>query len=58
MSRLAIPVLAAAMVAFVPGATFHPNGGGLNTMRLNFSHPSPDRIAEGVERLARGMAGL
>ncbi|HEY5902599.1 MAG TPA: PLP-dependent aminotransferase family protein [Anaerolineales bacterium] len=38
-------------VAFVPGASFHPNGGGLNTMRINFSYSSPDTIREGITRL-------
>ena len=38
-------------VAFVPGASFHPNGGGENTMRLNFSYSSPDNIREGITRL-------
>lgn len=38
-------------VAFVPGASFHPNGGGKNTMRLNFSYSSPETIREGVTRL-------
>ena len=38
-------------VAFVPGAAFHPNGGGANTMRLNFSYSSPDAIREGITRL-------
>jgi 2-aminoadipate transaminase len=38
-------------VAFVPGAAFHPNGGGKNTMRLNFSFASPDVIREGITRL-------
>jgi 2-aminoadipate transaminase len=38
-------------VAFVPGAAFHPNGGGKNTMRLNFSYCSPDAIREGITRL-------
>jgi 2-aminoadipate transaminase len=38
-------------VAFVPGGSFHPNGGGTNTMRLNFSFSNPDNIREGVERL-------
>ncbi|MBE0672678.1 MAG: PLP-dependent aminotransferase family protein [Anaerolineales bacterium] len=38
-------------VAFVPGAAFHPNGGGANTMRLNFSFSSPDVIREGITRL-------
>ena len=38
-------------VAFVPGASFHPNGGGKNTMRLNFSFAAPDTIREGITRL-------
>jgi 2-aminoadipate transaminase len=38
-------------VAFVPGAAFHATGGGANTMRLNFSYPSPDTIREGITRL-------
>jgi 2-aminoadipate transaminase len=38
-------------VAFVPGASFHPNGGGDNTMRLNFSYSSPENIREGITRL-------
>ena len=45
-------------VAFVPGASFHANGGGGNTMRLNFSHSAPERIAEGVSRLAQSLAAL
>lgn len=38
-------------VAFVPGAPFHPNGGGANTMRINFSYSAPDTIREGITRL-------
>jgi 2-aminoadipate transaminase len=38
-------------VAFVPGVAFHPNGGGNNTMRLNFSFSKPEDIREGVTRL-------
>jgi 2-aminoadipate transaminase len=38
-------------VAFVPGASFHPNGGGKNTMRLNFSFSKPEVIREGITRL-------
>jgi 2-aminoadipate transaminase len=40
-------------VAFVPGDSFHPNGGGQNTMRLNFSFMPEDRIAEGIGRLGK-----
>jgi 2-aminoadipate transaminase len=42
-------------VAFVPGSTFHPTGGGENTMRLNFSYTKPETINEGVSRLGRVM---
>jgi 2-aminoadipate transaminase len=45
-------------VAFVPGASFHANGGGANTMRLNFSHSNAERITEGVARLARAAEAL
>jgi DNA-binding transcriptional MocR family regulator len=38
-------------VAFVPGAAFHANGLGKNTMRLNFSYSSPEVIREGSTRL-------
>lgn len=39
-------------VAYVIGSAFYPNGGGNNTMRLNFSYPSDEDIVEGVRRLA------
>lgn len=39
-------------VAFVPGASFHPDGRGKNTMRLNFSYCKPEIIREGIARLA------
>jgi len=42
----------AARVAFVPGGPFHPQGGGENTMRLNFSNSKPELIMEGIKRLA------
>jgi 2-aminoadipate transaminase len=38
-------------VAFVPGNSFHPDGTGHNTMRLNFSHARPELIEEGIRRL-------
>jgi 2-aminoadipate transaminase len=38
-------------VAFVPGESFHPNGGGKNTMRLNFSYSNPETIREGITRM-------
>lgn len=39
-------------VAFVPGTAFYPNGGGENTLRLNFSNASEELIEEGITRLA------
>lgn len=36
-------------VAYVPGAPFFPNGGGLNTARLNYSAEPEDRIKEGIK---------
>ena len=40
-------------VAFVPGDSFHPLGGGENTMRLNFSNSKPEMIEEGIKRLGK-----
>jgi 2-aminoadipate transaminase len=40
-------------VAFVPGESFFPCGGGENTMRLNFSFCRPEVIVEGISRLGR-----
>ena len=43
----------AAKVAYVPGESFFPLGGGKNTMRLNFSYSKPETIQEGIKRLAK-----
>ncbi len=40
-------------VAFVPGGPFFTDGGGQNTMRLNFSNSDEERIDTGMRRLAR-----
>ena len=40
-------------VAFVVGSAFYCDGGGHNTMRLNFSYPTKDDIVEGIKRLAK-----
>jgi DNA-binding transcriptional MocR family regulator len=42
-------------VAFVPGGSFHPDGGKNNTMRINFSYSSPDVIREGIARLGETL---
>ena len=38
-------------VAYVPGSPFYANGGGHNTMRLNFSNASEEGIRSGMTRL-------
>jgi 2-aminoadipate transaminase len=42
-------------VAFVPGQSFHADRTGTNTMRLNFSNVSSERIEEGIARLGRAI---
>jgi 2-aminoadipate transaminase len=42
-------------VAFVPGDAFHLDGTGGDTLRLNFSNATPEKIKEGVRRLARSL---
>ena len=39
-------------VAFVPGKAFYVDGGGSNTLRLNFSNSDEEKIEEGIKRLA------
>jgi 2-aminoadipate transaminase len=39
-------------VAYVAGEFFHPDGSGKNTMRMNFSFMSPQKITEGVKLLS------
>ncbi len=45
-------------VAFVPGEPFFPNGGGRNTMRLNFSNATPENIREGIARLGQTLGEI
>jgi len=39
-------------VAYVPGTAFYADGQGRRNMRLSYCYPTPDRIREGVRRLA------
>lgn len=50
-SRHVLEKCLAKNVAFVPGASFFPNGGGENTFRINFSSMTEEKIAEGLKRL-------
>ncbi len=47
-----VPRAIAGRVAYVPGNGFYADGTGRQNMRLNFSYPTPERIREGVRRLA------
>ncbi|MGF1504191.1 MAG: PLP-dependent aminotransferase family protein [Chloroflexi bacterium] len=44
------------LVAYVPGSPFFPNGGGHNTLRMNFSNATPEQIRVGIDRLAAVFA--
>ena len=43
-------------VAYVAGEFFHPDRSGKNTMRLNFSFMSPEKIIAGIRLLAELLA--
>jgi 2-aminoadipate transaminase len=43
-------------VAVLPGIPFYVDGGGTDTLRLNFSNSRDDLIVAGVERLGRVLA--
>ena len=45
-------------VAYVAGEVFHPDGSGKNTMRLNFSFMSEEKMREGVKILAELLIGI
>ena len=47
-----LPRAVTARVAYVPGTAFYYDGSGASHMRLSFCYPTPERIREGVRRLA------
>ncbi len=47
-----LPRAVNARVAFTPGTAFYADGLGSRNMRLSFCYPTPERIREGVRRLA------
>jgi len=52
-AKAMMPRAISARVAYVPGTGFFADGTGRANLRLNFSFPPPERIREGVRRLAR-----
>ncbi|PFG21164.1 DNA-binding transcriptional MocR family regulator [Serinibacter salmoneus] len=51
-AREMLPRAVTARVAYVPGTAFFADGAGSTHMRLSFCYPTPERIVEGVRRLA------
>ena len=51
-AKAMVPRALSARVAYVPGTGFYADGGGRPNLRLNFSFCAPERIREGVRRLA------
>jgi len=45
-------------VAFVPGDPFYINKKGTNTLRLNYTNSTEDKIEEGIKRLSEAIIGL
>jgi 2-aminoadipate transaminase len=55
-AKAMLPRAIAARVAYVPGTGFYADGAGADHLRLSYCFPEPDRIREGVRRLA-GVIG-
>ncbi|MFT4265089.1 MAG: PLP-dependent aminotransferase family protein [Nocardioides sp.] len=51
-AKAMLPRAVTARVAYVPGTAFFADGFGTSSMRLSFCYPTPERIREGVRRLA------
>ncbi|ACZ23679.1 transcriptional regulator with HTH domain and aminotransferase domain [Sanguibacter keddieii DSM 10542] len=51
-SKSMLPRAVTGRVAYVPGTAFFADGTGGDHMRLSYCFPTPDRIREGVRRLA------
>ena len=51
-AKAMLPRAVAALVAYVPGTGFYVDGQGRQNLRLSYCYPDPDRIREGVRRLA------
>jgi 2-aminoadipate transaminase len=51
-AKAMLPRAVTERVAFVPGTAFYADGFGSSSMRLSYCYPTPERIREGVRRLA------
>lgn len=57
-ARDLLPEAARRGVAIVPGASFHPDGEGEATLRLNFTQPPEEEIEEAIARLGDAIETL
>ncbi|MDR2564821.1 MAG: PLP-dependent aminotransferase family protein [Bifidobacteriaceae bacterium] len=55
-TKTMLPRATTALVAYVSGTAFYADGQGNRQMRLSFCYPTPERIREGVRRLAGVLA--
>jgi 2-aminoadipate transaminase len=51
-AKAMLPRAVTERVAYVPGTGFYADGQGRANMRLSYCYPTPDRIREGIRRLA------
>jgi len=51
-AKAMLPRAVTARIAYVPGTAFFADGYGTSAMRLSYCYPTPERIREGVRRLA------
>jgi len=56
-AKAMLPRAVTARVAYVPGTAFYADSFGSRQLRLSFCYPTPERIREGVRRLAGVLAG-
>lgn len=56
-AKAMLPRAVTARVAYVPGTAFYFDGQGTDHVRLSFCYPTPERIREGVRRLAGVVQG-
>ena len=56
-TKAMLPRAIGARVAYASGTGFHADGSGSRYMRLSFCYPTPERITEGVRRLAGVLEG-
>jgi 2-aminoadipate transaminase len=56
-SKQMLPRAVKELVAYTPGTAFFADGRGRHAMRLSFCYPTPERIREGIRRLATVING-